>query len=120
MKKVSQSDVKKLEKSGATVRRRTPKAKKDAAPLAKKEAISPTKEVVQHASMGASMEAHAADQEATRILLAQNAAMIKEFSDNLKNMVTREPSPYTFDVVRNEDDRIKRVYARPGILEEEA
>ncbi len=111
-RKISQRKIKQLEKSGGRVNRRMgteePKPK----------AAAPAAETREHASMAASMAAYEAEQKATNKLIAHNSEVLRDFRDTLKEAVkSREPSPYTFDIERDDDKLLSRVLARPGIVE---
>jgi hypothetical protein len=117
--KISENELKKLQSEGAVVKRKMGKAEK---PEPVEESVpEPVQEAPPqpHASMGASMQAFEAQAEATRIVIAQNGEMMRQFVESLKEVVTpREPSPYTFDIKRDDEDRMTQVLARPGIEEE--
>lgn len=116
--KIKQSELKKLEKQGVRVKRQMGKG----APT--KEVKPPKKKVekkVPHAAMQASMDATAKQIEAANVIAAKNGEIIKDFTEQVKEMQAQK-SPFadgaTFDIVRDDDKLLKRVYARPGILED--
>ena len=123
-RKISQSELKAMEKEGLTVRRKLgaqpskPKAKvedlPEKPPTQDKE---PLKAEVPHASMAASMDATAAEREAMRVLVAKNIEVIEGFKADLAKQ--RQPGgEYTFDIKRDEDKLLKRIHVRPGIIED--
>jgi hypothetical protein len=112
IQKVSQRELKSRERKGARVKRQMGAAEPVEKPVA-----APKPEVQPHAAMAASLEASDANQRATNILLARNTEIIAEFGKSLAKAATREPSPYTFDIERDDDKLLKRVLARPGIKE---
>ena len=117
--KIKQADLKALKKDGVKVRRTMGKqrpTKEVDQPI--KEVISPA-EPVKHASMGASMADSASQLEAANHILAMNGAMIRDFAESVKELRPRDPVPYTFDIRRDEDRLLKKIFARPGILEDE-
>jgi len=123
MKKISEADLKAMRKEGLKVRRKMGEqpSKPDQAPvdLPEKEVVQPTIQVEEprpHASMGASMEATAASEEALRKLVAMNTAVIEQFQDRLSEL--ERPRDYTFDVQRDEDKLLKRIHMRAGIYED--
>lgn len=120
--KIKQSELKKLEKQGVTVKRKmgAQPPRKEAAPP-KKKAKKRDDAPAPHASMAASMEAASKQIEAANVIAARNSEIIKDFAENVKELQAQK-SPFaegaTFDIVRDDDKLLKRVYARPGILEE--
>ena len=122
MKKISKDDLKGLKKEGLTVRRKMgaqpsmPESPTEELP--EKEVTPPTPEVERpHASMAASMAASAAESEALRVLVAKNAEVMEGFREDLQK-IARPASEYTFDILRDEDKLLKRIHARPGIIED--
>lgn len=116
--KIKKADLKALQKEGVTVRRKMgeqPPTKEVAPPKKKVKKAKPK----QHASMSASMNDSQAQLAAANQILARNGEMIREFTESVKELKPREPSPYTFDIKRDGDGLLKRVYARPGIVEED-
>ena len=116
--KISQKELKQLEKEGARVKRPLKKRQPSSKPP-QKAVESPKTPEKQPASMRASMKFFEQQAEATRLVVAHNAEMIAEFKEDLKALVSkeRETLEYTFDIVRDDDKLLKRVYARPGIIE---
>lgn len=121
--KIKKADLKQLEKDGVTVKRAM--GKQPARPPAKiaaetnKTTAKPTAKAVKkpakHAAMKASMDSTSTQLEAANKLLAMNGEMLREFKDSLADLKPREPVPYTFDIKRDGEGLLKRVYARPGI-----
>lgn len=78
------------------------------------------------ASMRASMDFYEAQAEATRLIVARNNEVIAQFGRDLKEFAGREPTQvpmapaepieYTFDIERDDDKLLKRIFARPGII----
>ena len=78
-----------------------------------KPAVLPEKPAVPHAAMAASMASH--EQEMRRIQ-NETTAKITEFSRQLMLIASNnDAKEYTFDMVRDDRELLKRVYARPGI-----
>lgn len=127
MKKVNQEQLRDMQKSGATVKRlQKPEAPKPEAPkpetpkleVAKAAAEQPAKPAEMPGSMRASMQAMEAQAEATRLVVAKNTEVISDFGKQLKTLVEERdvsPTGYTFDIERDEDKLLKRIYAIPGI-----
>lgn len=125
--KISQSDLKQLEKEGTVVKRAMGKQPKKAAPKPKpkprkppvssKPPAAPVVDAQMHASMRSSLAATERLMEQNAKILEHNNEVIQEFAESVKRLEPREPSAYTFDLERDEDKLLKRVYARPGIVE---
>jgi hypothetical protein len=118
--KISKNELKKMESEGAVVKRKMGKGKSpEPVETPKPVETPPAKEPAPHASMSASMDHVAAQVKATLMTVAQNGELLRQFKESLEALVEpREPSEYTFDVVRDGEGLLKRVLARPGIEEE--
>lgn len=124
--KISQKDLKDLEKDGVKVTRAmgsqpAPK-KKVAAPKKplmkpKKPAPKAVEPVREHAAMQASIEHSARLLAASEKVLQQNSEVIKDFAASIERLEPYEPSDYTFDIERDKDKLLKRIFARVGIVE---
>lgn len=121
MKKISQKDLKSLEKQGVSVKRQMGKQppKEEVKPPKKKvkpKAVTPIKEPVNHAAMAASIDHSNRLAERNSQIIEQNSKVIKEFADNIERLEPYEPQDYTFDLERDDDKLLKRIYARVGIV----
>jgi hypothetical protein len=126
--KISKADLAALEKDGAVVKRalgKQPPPKKRAAKPKKKPPAktlaSDAKKVENsesraHASMQASMRHSESQIALLNRVVEQNSEIVNNFAESVKALRPQEPSPYTFDVKRDDDGLLERVYARPGIL----
>lgn len=121
--KLSKKDLAALEKEGVKVTRAMGKQPKKAAPKPKPKPKAPPQPPAPpvdeklHASMRASLAATERLMEQNAKILEHNNEVIQDFAASVKRLEPREPSAYTFDMERDEDKLLKRVYARPGIVE---
>jgi hypothetical protein len=120
--KISKAELKKLEKQGVQVKRQMGKQppKTEVAPPKKKvekPKPAPAAPSVDHAAMRASIDHSARIAEKNSQVIEQNSKVIKEFTDNIERLEPYEPQDYTFDLERDDDKLLKRIYARVGILE---
>jgi len=120
--KISQAELKKLEKQGTVVKRQMGKQppKKEVKPPKKKvkpKAVTPSPGPVNHAAMAASIEHSTRIAERNAEVIEQNSKVIKEFTDSIERLEPYEPQDYTFDLERDDDKLLKRVYARVGIVD---
>lgn len=122
--KISKAELKRMESDGFTVERamgKQPKPKNPPKPKPKpkpKIETKPVEPVVDNAAMRASIAQTEQLMKENARILSQNNAVIKDFADSVKELKPRGPSPYTFDLERDDDKLLKRVYARPGIVED--
>lgn len=120
--KIKQSDLKALEKQGVSVKRqmgKQPPTKEVKPPKKKviKKEVTPIQEPAGNAAMRASLDHTARIAERNAEVIEQNSKVIKEFADNIERLEPYEPQDYTFDLERDDDKLLKRIYARVGILE---
>jgi hypothetical protein len=119
--KISKADLAQLEKEGVQVSRKMgaqPAPKKKAKPRKKTPPAPPVKQEhpAEYAAMRASIAASDDLVRRNTEILTRNSAAIEEFSASIKKMEPRKASPYTFDLERDDDKLLKRVFARPGIV----
>ena len=122
--KLTKQQLEEMQKDGVRVQRAMgkqpkPKAppKPKPAPPKPKPAPKPPEPPADYAAMRSSMAATERLLEQNARILEHNNEVIQQFASSVKELKPLEPSAYTFDLERDDDKLLKRVYARPGIIE---
>ena len=116
MRKMSKDDLNALKAGGLNVKRKMgaskPKTKVSATPNPK---LSVAINQVPMASMQASMQHLESQAEATRVIIAHNSEVIKDFKSQLSEAVSKvgRKVPYVHDIERGKDKLITRIVSTP-------